>query len=1142
MEWGGLLFDFIKDNFERGLKLVPEEARKSAIARLQDYNPFHKVEPNHDLVRALRWAWVEAAIEVDKAVRAAVQHAEWRDQGNGVSQFSKGVLQPVLNQIRDRAFARDADQGFQPMDEHLEAVLQSLPDHLRGLNASAAKDHLTQTFLPMLCKLTGWDATEIPNLYRRFATEGLPLLGPETLRLRPFGDLVFDAFGGLLKDPDKYPQARAAFAVAMESISQGLIRECLAQLEGVDVKLDDVIAQLGRIEAKLDALPTTQPNAPSTPPSTASVVQALRSYLHRRAKHWRKPEYGQLNQRFVNLTLMFDRGLKHDGPRHEAVGRYQLLSALLETHADVAAWVLVGAPGAGKSTVLQHHELSTAERALQALDARPPTLDAADPQGEELPEVCIWNRLSEYKALEGLPPDEWLTLPQRWPSDLPPLADLRRVARVRFLLDGLNEIKAPAKATQLKAVEDWAKWAEQEAAQPGRLAPVFSVRTLDQSPMSWPGFEVRQVVLEAWSPEQIEAYCDQQLGPGNALWPAIQADADLLSLSALPFYLWAQCKLFQTLARPARNRAELMAGLFWQMLEQRLNTAPFAPEGLLGYDGRQRVANGEWKHALPGLSEKSGCLVPGLDASLLRLHRDGRQVSLPAEELLASLPALPEGVTPDQWLYAVRSLPLLEAGGADVFTGEALLRCTHQLWQEFFAARGLRHVPTTAPDRLPTLRTELMDLSQTLARLGVQEPLPGPDATHWEEPVKLAVQLVKDPAPWIRWLQTQHLGLAGRAAAACQQRLPAEVLDPLRQALLARSRDADTDLRLRIEAGLALGELGDPRYERRQGPSGTAYLWPRHWAHVPAGRYRLGDDQSDYANEMSEIEVDLPAFGVAFALVTNAEYRCFMQDGGYEDTRWWPGELAQRWLQHGVRNELAIEEWHKTLKELRADPQACLTELGPGLTDQFREFLLAAAQWSDAKTEAWLEGRYGAKTHRWPQGWHNPQFNAPNQPVVGLCAFEAQAYARWLAHQSGQAVHLPTEAQWEAAARGAARRAWPWGHEAPDRWRLNADPAHLRRTSPVGVFPQADSPEGVADLAGNVWEWTTSLYTERLSTQAIALVPLDDLARRVVRGGGWYESFDNCRPSFRFRNAPGNRDDNLGFRVVVSCPIQGAEP
>ncbi len=120
--------------------------------------------------------------------------------------------------------------------------------------------------------------------------------------------------------------------------------------------------------------------------------------------------------------------------------------------------------------------------------------------------------------------------------------------------------------------------------------------------------------------------------------------------------------------------------------------------------------------------------------------------------------------------------------------------------------------------------------------------------------------------------------------------------------------------------------------------------------------------------------------------------------------------------------------------------------------------------------------------------------------------------------------------------RGAEGRRWPWGDAEPERWQLNADPAHLRRTNPVGVFPGADAPNGVTDLAGNVWQWTGSLYADRIDAATMTKPAGESVARRAVRGGSWLSRAEYCRAGYRDLDAPVNRGFNLGFRVVC-CPI-----
>ena len=120
-----------------------------------------------------------------------------------------------------------------------------------------------------------------------------------------------------------------------------------------------------------------------------------------------------------------------------------------------------------------------------------------------------------------------------------------------------------------------------------------------------------------------------------------------------------------------------------------------------------------------------------------------------------------------------------------------------------------------------------------------------------------------------------------------------------------------------------------------------------------------------------------------------------------------------------------------------------------------------------------------------PAYWDDTRFDGPNQPVVGVTWYEALAYCRWLTDtmNDGYEYRLPTEAQWERAARGPHGWRYPWG----DDWiesRANSEELNLERTTPVGIFPDGASSEGVLDLSGNVWEWCNDWYGEKTYARA----------------------------------------------------------
>jgi formylglycine-generating enzyme required for sulfatase activity len=866
----------------------------------------------------------------------------------------------------------------------------------------------------------------------------------------------------------------------------------------------------------------------------SAPVRGLRGYLLQRFAAWCRPEQGRLDVRFVNLDLLVDRGKDFDGERYEAQ-RHPSLPQMLAAHPDVGAWVFLGDPGGGKSTLLQHHEMQAARAALRALAA-----------GESFPELCIWQRLADYPH-STVDPQAWLEA--QWRDtyrDLPSLAELARQHRLRFLLDGVNEIQAPDAEAYRHTVRGWADWAAQTArrgsAGPRPAAPFFSVRTLEYSqPLSTPALAVQQVRLAVWNAEQMQHYCTLRLGPDNRLWPQIDADARLRELCALPFNLNAQCDLTRELGRPAQDRAELFSGLTWLRLRHAFTRRELDAPDLLGEDDRRQLTlDGWWRAHLTELPEE-GALVPGLARQAEAMHRAGQgtEVSVPKRDVGtwfadAGLRAA--------WLKAVQALNLGEVQPNGRF------RYTHQLWQEYFAARSLRDLPADAatwPDFSPP---PLDPLDQVLAILAAKDPLPVLGVSGWEEAVKLAVLLSDQPARWLAALLPLNLPLAGRAASAVRDRLQARaegrtVLQELRTALLQRSRDPAVDLRLRIEAGLVLGSLGDPRYVEGKGPQGHRYLLPAraHWVSQPGGRFLIGGE-GGYDDELPATLVETGPFCMAFAPVTNAEYRCFVEAGGYEDEQWWQGETSRRWVREGVRNEESIVLWTTKLAALRTDFDAGVRRYFPNATESYIEGTLRTyAAWSEAEAEQELDSSFGARTYREPEQWQDAAFNAPTQPVVGLCWFEAQAYCRWLSAQVKGTMDLqmrmPTEAEWEVAARGIKGRRWPWGKPDPDPWQMNADPVHLRRTSPVGVFPGSDSPEGLSDLAGNVWEWTSSLYSETLERDALMTEAPADSARRAVRGGSWSSHSEDCRAGSRLRLTAGDRSYNVGFRFVC-CPIQ----
>lgn len=213
-----------------------------------------------------------------------------------------------------------------------------------------------------------------------------------------------------------------------------------------------------------------------------------------------------------------------------------------------------------------------------------------------------------------------------------------------------------------------------------------------------------------------------------------------------------------------------------------------------------------------------------------------------------------------------------------------------------------------------------------------------------------------------------------------------------------------------------------------------------------------------YEVEQQLAEVTLPAFAIMRTTVTNRAYAAFVRDTGHRV----PDVDPETWAGYGL-----IHPWGRTRRHA----------------------------WTG---DAWPEGR----------GDH---------PVVMVSHDDARAYADWLSEKAGARWRLPTEAEWEKAARGTDGRMFPWG----DRWapeRLNSHDAGPFDTTPVGHYPDGVSPFGLLDPAGNVFEWT--------ATPGRA-------GRFIVKGGSWDDrGCGVCRPAARHGRPEGIRHILVGFRLV----------
>ncbi|KFB72202.1 MAG: Serine/threonine-protein kinase pkn1 [Candidatus Accumulibacter phosphatis] len=289
--------------------------------------------------------------------------------------------------------------------------------------------------------------------------------------------------------------------------------------------------------------------------------------------------------------------------------------------------------------------------------------------------------------------------------------------------------------------------------------------------------------------------------------------------------------------------------------------------------------------------------------------------------------------------------------------------------------------------------------------------------------------------------------------------------------LLAELQEAATIPPRRLAIGDRLAEIRDPRRGVGLDSRGVPEI---DWVEIPGGEflYQKGEKRS------------LPTFYMARYPLTNAQFQAFIDAGAY-------GDVSQGFV-----------EKIKSLLQAKAGQRG--------------------DWWRDLR-------RPEPQPSRWQQS---------NRPRTNVDWYEALAFTRWLSQQLGYEVRLPTEEEWERAARGRDGREYPWGNSY-ESGRANINETWdktgewtLGQTTAVGIYPHGASPEGVLDLAGNVWEWclNNSDHSGK-SPSNTSDVP------GVLRGGSWDLYADYARAVQRIGFLPDNRRDGWGFRLVSSAPM-----
>lgn len=786
----------------------------------------------------------------------------------------------------------------------------------------------------------------------------------------------------------------------------------------------------------------------------------------------------------------------------------------LEALSQHARLVILGAPGSGKSTLLNYVGLCLAETQLGEADGLA-KLGAEWTHGALLPIRAVLRELASWlSTLKERPKKGSAELFWRWlaaqASLIPALISFFQQqldqGRVLLLLDGLDEVPGDQLALVLGIVRELANTA-------GTSRVVVSCRVLD--------YQQRNRQLAGWPTETIIAFSPELQAAFIQRW------FELLAHLKRPLN-GSPAELRDRLQREVRARPELRR-LSGNPLLLTMMTLVHAYEGrlpderVLLYEKCVEMLVHSWRKEQKGweqpLREQLGIeswsesdlgrLLDrlGYAAHLRGVSSDGETgADLPRLLLIEEARQFFEGY--DTIHDAARAQTFCNyiaqySNGVLQLHDQQIFRFPHRTFQEYLAARRLvsdgdwpegltefsaralqaadagpqwREALLLAVSRQAVVLQQVSPAALLVEDLLERHPQPSP---AWARDVILAGELLAE-------VGRERLSRLGPRRAALWERTVQGLLTILEH--LDQQRQAIVPTTERIRAAQALGLLGDPRFpatiaewRRELGQRNQDFGKPAgYFCYVPAGTYMIGG----WNEGEKSAELQLPAFWIARLPVTVAQFTLFASVGYREEAQYW-------WTEQG---------WSWKAKNNRTEP-----------------FYVDI-----------------------------PQFSQPNQPAVFITWYEATAFCAWLTEMlrehlpEGAIIRLPTEAEWEAAASwdGQQRQPYPWGSDELTSELAIYDALQLDAPASAGCCPAGVATCGALELAGNVWEWTSSAhgaYPHGAAKLKKDFTPNEwDVPRR---GGSYWDSSTFVHCGARNWNYPDLNSVIGGFRIVVASPL-----
>jgi len=482
--------------------------------------------------------------------------------------------------------------------------------------------------------------------------------------------------------------------------------------------------------------------------------------------------------------------------------------------------------------------------------------------------------------------------------------------------------------------------------------------------------------------------------------------SSLLTLAQNPYMLMMMTDIYRNTGTLPDNRG----ALFTQFVDELIDRESRTNERMAAREGDLTAALAKLAYAMQIRRES---------------RDDGKESASTALPLAEVAPALLD----DELLYL--------AGSASFLTVGDTVRFSHQLLQDYFAALYM----------LLEIRAGRLKAANLWKPANWWEP------TGWEEAAILLVGMFPEQ---IDWVAAANPELAAQCIVRSGAAIPQTTLETYRSLWLPLITDLKREPRPQSRAAIGRA-LGLADLDNRPGVGLRADGLPDLiWCEVPAGEFIMGSKE-DSDNPVRKVK--LPTFQISKYPITYKQFQAFTDaPDGFSNSKWWQG--------------------------LHSD----------GLQQQ-------------------------------QSGAGDQAFKIWNHPRERVSWYDAIAFCRWLSAKLGVEVTLPTEEQWEKAARGTDGRVYPYGNNF-DATKGNTDETGIKQTSAVGMFPDPTLPYGVMDMSGNVLEWCLNEYDS-------GKVNIGSNEWRALRGGSWLSLQDFARAASRHFTPPGLRDVDYGFRVLV---------